>query len=327
MESFLSTAWRRAADAATIKPPPYAPVPTYGIDLLRSLDPTLRTSAVVCTQPEPWELVKDTLSPAVLHFVTDVDHVTVRSRCEVWAADLKGGVSAVFGIGGVSALDHAKFASGVLGVPLVLCPSILSVDAGYTVAAGVREVRQAADAVKTSVVYVGDARPAALLIDFKLLQAAPAVLNRSGVGDLLSCYTALWDWNEAHVRLGEPIDSAIVRRTRELLERLLSLGSAKAVNAVTEDGLRLLSELYVLEVTLCELWGNARPELKTVTRQRFLARAAERAAPYARPTPHQYQLRTLIGSGIDHPTRCMTPYGAQTAFRSTNGHRTPPPYT
>ena len=125
------------------------------------------------------------------------------------------------------------------------------------------------DAVKTSVVYVGDARPAALLIDFKLLQAAPAVLNRSGVGDLLSCYTALWDWNEAHVRLGEPIDSAIVRRTRELLERLLSLGSAKAVNAVTEDGLRLLSELYVLEVTLCELWGNARPELKTVTRQRF----------------------------------------------------------
>ena len=59
------------------------------------------------------------------------------------------------------ALDHAKFAAHALGVPLVLCPSILSVDAGYTVAAGVRDTRpvDGSTASKTSVVYVGDARP------------------------------------------------------------------------------------------------------------------------------------------------------------------------
>ena len=257
MDSYLRAVRARSV-AAGPSPIPYVPRPTYGCDLLSGLDPSLRSRAVVCTQPEPWEQVKEAFdeAPVRLHFVTDVDHAEVRARCQEWVAAL-GSVSAVFGIGGGSALDHAKYASNVLNAPLVLCPSILSVDAGYTVAAGVREVRPAG---KTSVVYVGDARPTALLIDYKLLQAAPPVLNRSGVGDLLSCWTALWDWTEAHARLGEPFDPLIADRTRALLERLLLESSGRAVRDVSDEGLRLLSDEYVEEVTLCEMWGNARPE-------------------------------------------------------------------
>ena len=173
---------------------PYAPKPTYGSDLLHAVEEALRAAPIVCTQPEPWELCKGAFPPsAKMHMVTDVDHTTVSARCDGWKAEIAAGtlapVTAVFGIGGGSALDHAKFASQSLGVPLVLCPSILSVDAGYTVAAGVREVKEGAS--KVSVIYVGDSRPAALLVDFKLLQAAPKILNRSGAGDLLSCVTAL----------------------------------------------------------------------------------------------------------------------------------------
>ena len=157
------------------------------------------------------------------------------------------------------ALDHAKFAANALGAPLVLCPSILSVDAGYTVAAGVREAR-AEDESKLSVVYVGDARPAALLVDYDILQSAPAILNRSGLGDLLSCATALWDWTAARDEIGERFDEPIAARTRVLLDRLLAPSAAVALRDVTEEGLRLLSELYVEEVTLCEVWGNSRCE-------------------------------------------------------------------
>ena len=32
------------------------------------------------------------------------------------------------------------------------------------------------------------------------------------------------------------------------------------MGAVSEEGLRLLSELYVEEVALCEAWGDSRPE-------------------------------------------------------------------
>ena len=246
---------------------PYVPTPTYGHDLLReAVSPSLRASPIVCTQPEPWAIVKDGAFRAertTVHLVEDVDHAAVSERCEAWKADVAAGkmapVSAVFGIGGGSALDFAKFASRVLAVPLVLCPSILSVDAGYTVASGVRELREnAAGVSKMSVVYVGDCRPAALLVDFSLLRRAPPVLNRSGVGDLLSCATALWDWTEARDRLGERYDEPIAERTRALLARLLA--SAPDVRDVSEDGLRLLSELYVEEVSMCEQWGNSRCE-------------------------------------------------------------------
>ena len=169
---------------------PYNPTPTYGRNLLSSLDEALRKSPVICTQPEPWELCKDAFAPDTTpHLVTDVDHPAVLARCEKWKQEISDGtrapVTCVFGIGGGSALDHAKYASVALKVPLVLCPSILSVDAGYTVAAGVREKREADG--KVSVIYVGDSRPVALLVDFGMLQAAPPILNRSGIGDLLSC--------------------------------------------------------------------------------------------------------------------------------------------
>ena len=46
------------------------------------------------------------------------------------------------------ALDHAKFTAWQLKLPLVLVPSILSVDAAFTRAVGVREDQR--------VCYVGD---------------------------------------------------------------------------------------------------------------------------------------------------------------------------
>ena len=241
---------------------PYVPQPTYGKDLLAKFAAEFSDIAqnpLVCTQPEPWQLAKKQLPlESHVHFVDDVDHGALKQRCEEFR---KHNHTVVIGIGGGSALDTAKFASQQLNLALVLCPSILSVDAGYTVAAGVRETTiNGSGKEKTSVVYVGDSRPTALLIDYNLLQAAPRVLNWSGIGDLLSCATALWDWEEAQKINKEEYDDNIASRTRTLLEQLLAPKSAIEIRDVTEDGLHLLSELYVEEVTLCEMWGNARCE-------------------------------------------------------------------
>ena len=166
---------------AESKPPPagyvpYAPTPTYGRGLIEDISAELRAAPLICTQPEPWALVSSAFPvAAVVHYVKDMSHEAVRARCDEW----KNGPppSAVFGIGGGSSMDHAKFAARVLEVPLILVSSILSVDAAYTVAAGVREV-QPKGAV--SVVYVGDTRPTSLLIDYSIIQAAPKALNWAG---------------------------------------------------------------------------------------------------------------------------------------------------
>jgi glycerol dehydrogenase-like iron-containing ADH family enzyme len=78
------------------------------------------------------------------------------------------------------------------------------------------------------------------------------------VCDILSCYTALKDWEISHVNTGEAIDEDIVARTQNLLKRLLNHG--EDIRNVTEEGIRLLIEGYLEEVRLCEEYGRARPE-------------------------------------------------------------------
>jgi glycerol-1-phosphate dehydrogenase [NAD(P)+] len=230
-----------------VNPATFVPRPTYGRDLLAGLPRELFRAPIVHTQPEPWPLVAAHFDAerAQVHQVTTMEHAVVKATAEGFAP-----ASAVFGVGGGMALDHAKYTAWHLGLPLVLVPSILSVDAGYTRAIGVREGGK--------VRYVGDARPQHLAIDFGLLQAAPPLLNKAGVGDIASIFTALWDWREAGRRLGEAYDARVAAEARAVLDRLFAAGAD--IRDVTERGLYELSEGYVAEVRLCEQVGNSRPE-------------------------------------------------------------------
>lgn len=225
---------------------PRVALPTYGRQLLQQLPEAYWEYPIVLTQPEPWEMVRH-LFPAQtqVHMVTTMEHRVVQ---EVTASFKPG--SAVFGIGGGSAADHAKYVGWKTGMPLVIVPTILSVDAAYTKAIGVRE--------GSKVRYVGEVYPDYLLIDFEILRSSPILLNRSGVGDLISIFTALWDWKEAGERVGEFYDAEIAAHSQVLLDRLLA--GATDIRDITDEGLRLMSDLYVGEVRLCEMVGNSRPE-------------------------------------------------------------------
>jgi glycerol-1-phosphate dehydrogenase [NAD(P)+] len=259
-----------------VTPEPVIAQPLYGRDLISALPPELRRRPMIFTQPEPWELVSSSFSPDTtpVHFVTGMDHDEARR-----IADGVGPVSAILGVGGGTALDMAKFTAWRRGFPLVLVPSILSVDAAFTKAAGVREGRR--------VRYVGAAIPERLLIDFDLLQSAPPVLNRAGAADVLSIFTALWDWREAAQR-GEDYEAGIAAEAAALLERLYA--GAAALREVTDAGLRLLSELFVGEVRLCEMVGTSRPEEGS---EHYLAYCVEKN------TGRSYIHGQLVGLCID----------------------------
>jgi len=226
---------------------PRVAVPTYGRTLIASLPGPLLEKPIVLTQPEPWEMVRGCFreEQAQVLVVESMEHADVAFRTEAF-----GPASAVFGIGGGSALDHAKYTAWKRGLPLILVPTILSADAAFTKAVAVREGAR--------VRYVGEIFPDSLLVDFGLLQQAPRELNLSGVGDILSIFTALWDWREAGERLGEEYDPGIAEAARGVLAGLWS--GAADLREGNENGLRLLAESYREEVLLCEQAGSARPE-------------------------------------------------------------------
>ena len=180
-------------------------------------------------------------SPKV-HIISSMDEGVLRDTAEGYKSS---NFTCVVGIGGGSACDTAKYISNHLNVPLVLIPSILSVDAAFTRAAGVRYVDKKSG--KTSVRYVGDisATLKGLIIDHNLLKSAPNELNQAGIGDILSISTALWDWREASKRQGESFSRSIAEKSLSVLNKLI-MEAESNIAECNDKGLSLLSRYVTL---------------------------------------------------------------------------------
>ena len=219
----------------------------YGTELLPPLTESLARYVVV-TQPEPWAIISPTLvnqpvevvlagdlSPAHLeHLVRDV------AACD-----------AVVGIGGGSAMDTAKWLHWRRQIPLYSVPSLPSVNACFTRMTALRDLG--------GVRYEGDAVPERVSVDFGLMRAAPIALLRGGIGDVLSCHTAQFDWRYAVDRGHDPAwDSEAAAMAPLYLDELEDL--APGLHDATDEGLRRLMELHRDIGWRCHDLGHARFE-------------------------------------------------------------------
>jgi glycerol dehydrogenase-like iron-containing ADH family enzyme len=150
----------------------------------------------------------------------------------------------VVGIGGGQAIDLAKYLAWKRGIRLVSIPTVLSVDAFVTPAAGVRRNHQ--------VEYLGTSSPDPLVIDYDLLRTAPADLNVAGVGDLLSIHTATFDWVLAE-RRGKSEYAA-----RSILNDVMA--KASDIRNCTDAGLQAIVDGYMRINTICLPAGHYRVE-------------------------------------------------------------------
>lgn len=228
---------------------PVHPLQWVRFESIAALNPLL-DDALLVVDPQAWFAARRwlTANPRSLIRAESLDESALRTM--ETADDAWRGVQRVIGLGGGTAIDTAKYLAWRKGLPLILAPSALTVDAPFTDSAAVRRAGR--------IHYMGRVFPEAIYIDGALIQTAPAHLNRGGVGDLLSIHTALYDWQRAHERTGEPYDDAIARQSASLLQRLRDHTSD--IYAVNEAGVRLLTELFCEEVYLCYQAGSSRPE-------------------------------------------------------------------
>jgi len=204
-------------------------------------------NALIVTMELPWDVAKKRLKMknANVLFVQDVER-TVVETIEHNAPS----VETIIGLGGGTALDVAKYLAWRRRVRLILVPSIMSVDACVTRSIAVREGKR--------VRYVGDVKTDVVIVDYELIRSAPANLNRAGAGDILSIHTALFDWKLAHELRDERHDPDIANSAKMALQRLHD--GWRDIRDVTNDGIRLLAELFADVNELCLRFGNSRPE-------------------------------------------------------------------
>ena len=158
----------------------------------------------------------------------------------------------VVGIGGGMAIDAAKYVSWKKGWRLVSIPTILSVDAFTTPAAGIRRNHEVA--------YVGHASPNPLVIDFGIIRTAPPELNIAGIGDLLSMHTASFDWTYANLKGKSefPYSKNSIEKANRILQMLYGLLGDIREN--TDKGLMAIVEGYIDLNTICLPAGHFRVE-------------------------------------------------------------------
>lgn len=202
---------------------------------------------LLLSQPGPLAAV----DPVVVARAAAVAEVT--SLAEEDLAALERGLppaDRVVGIGGGMTMDAAKWVAWRRDLPLVLAPSIVSVDAPVTNTVAVRRDGR--------VVYEGFVVAESIVADLELIARAPARLNRAGVGDLLSIHTGRFDW-ALGARAGTiGFDPAIDAAAEAALATTFAL--ADDVASVTDHALGTILRLYAEVNTLLLRVGHAGPE-------------------------------------------------------------------
>jgi len=154
-------------------------------------------------------------------------------------------VEAIVGLGGGKALDVAKYVAFLARLPYYAVPTSLSND-GF--------------ASPQSSLTVGGRRrslaaaiPSAVVLDLEVCKDAPRTLWLSGVGDLVSKLTAIFDWKLAFHRRGEPVNDFAALMSDATVYQFLALPSFDL------DGARLLATALMLNGIAMEICGSSRP--------------------------------------------------------------------
>ncbi len=98
-------------------------------------------------------------------------------------------VNAVVGIGGGKALDFAKYTAHLLKIPFISVPTAVSNDGFCSPNCSIL-VEGRRKSVKASI-------PFGVVIDLDIIKNSPLACLYSGLGDMMSKVTALWDWKKA----------------------------------------------------------------------------------------------------------------------------------
>jgi glycerol-1-phosphate dehydrogenase [NAD(P)+] len=227
----------------------------------RALEPHLRfvpggLAAELATLGEPYLLLSQdeplaAADPAAREgalAVARVDSLELEALERLAAGLPAAGI--VVGIGGGMVMDAAKYVAWQRGIRLVLVPSIVSVDACVTNRIAVR--------TGGGVEYRGFVVADAVVVDAALIRAAPARLNRAGVGDLLSIHTALWDWRAGAAAGSVTHVASVAARAGTVLDGIDAL--ADEIGAVTPRAVESIVRAYAEVNALCLEVGHSQPE-------------------------------------------------------------------
>ena len=178
----------------------------YGWNVIAANASTLN-DYIAITSPSAWDAVKHLLPTSIRHleFQKGMDDLYLQDLLyRLPKADK------VLAIGGGNAMDVGKYVAWQKTLPLIMIPTIVSTGAVFQSPVPIRRAGRLEICKET-------VAPEYLLFDYGIIRAAPAHLNRAGMGECICQLGALgaWRWWDAQGLGGLPFDSHLCDKTAD----------------------------------------------------------------------------------------------------------------
>ncbi len=212
-------------------------------------------------------------------------HTASRPFLDSLADGLPEYVQVVYAVGGGLVCDAAKYIGYKRHLPVVVVPTVLSVDGFFTGIVATRD--------KGTVVYQDTGPAQTVVIDWDVVRSAPAQFRGTGIAEILSIVTGLLDWRYAAERNRNTEQERYQPWAAQLAAGIAqqAFKIAKAVGEGRVEALRNLLDLICVEVQLTNQLGHNRPQEGS---EQFFAYAIEPTVARERGVP----FADLIGPGI-----------------------------
>ena len=152
--------------------------------------------------------------------------------------------------GGGSTIDIGKYIAYKLKKKYICIPSMLSTNSYAT--------NKVALLKENKKITIQAKMPNKIIIDNEILKLSKQE-NLYGLIDVLSIYTALYDWKIANIDINEKIDNKIYRKAESLLKEVLNYIKENSLNEILSNNMRLLKYIGTAGY-ITNLYGTGRPE-------------------------------------------------------------------
>ncbi|MCW4005383.1 MAG: NAD(P)-dependent glycerol-1-phosphate dehydrogenase [Candidatus Bathyarchaeota archaeon] len=171
------------------------------------------------------------------------DVLTIEERIMEWKPQV------LFGVGGGTKIDAAKLSSAHQGLSFVSVPTTLSHDGISSPLASVRGFGKPYSAMSQA--------PLAIIADTEIIAQSPWRFTVSGCGDVLAKFTAVKDWELAHMEKDEyygEYAASLALMSSTLVEK-----NIQCIKQGNEDGIRILLEALISCGVAMSIAGSSRP--------------------------------------------------------------------
>ena len=164
------------------------------------------------------------------------------------AFHLPPGTQAIVAVGGGVAVDVGKYVGFLNRLPVIAVPTAISNDGFASPGASLRSDGRRISAPATI--------PFGVVIDTTVIRNSPPRFTYSGIGDLISKYSAIADWKRSYHATGEPLNDFSAMIAMQSVDNLVN-HPVKAIDNL--PFLQLVCGALVMSGVSMEVAGSSRP--------------------------------------------------------------------